>query len=384
MRSERLQILYLIDYFHRTGGTEKHLAQLVAGLPADEIRCTIAGFDLGNNPLLDEVRAAGIEVVHFPVGREYVPSAWRQAIRLWRFLRRSRFDIVQTYHQKADSFGALVARAAGAPHLISSKRDTGELRNPLHVFVNRRLRGLFQAFIMASEGVRRAVSARDGLPQDKIVTIYNGVDADRFRVPSSDERLAARARLGFEDGDFVIGMVAGFRPEKSHDRFFEAMSLLADRVPRLKLLLVGGGPLLASHQRGIAGSQLAPLTTFTGDVTEVVPCLWAMDVGCLIPTSNEGFSNAVIEQMACGLPLIVSNVGGNAEAVANGENGYVVEPGNAQPVMEAALRLYAEPALRLQMGLASRQRAERSFSLARMCDEHLRLYKSLIASNRPS
>ncbi len=384
MRSERLQILYLIDYFHRTGGTEKHLAQLVAGLPADQIRCTIAGFDLGTNPLLDEVRAAGIEVVHFPVGREYVPNAWRQAIRLWRFVRSSRFDIVQTYHQKADSFGALIARGAGVRHLISSKRDTGELRNSLHVFVNRRLRGLFQAFIMASEGVRRAVSDRDGLPEDKIVTIYNGVDSDRFRVPSSGERLAARERLGFQDGDFVIGMVAGFRPEKSHDRFFEAMSMLAECVPRLKVLLVGGGPLLDHYRRSVSGGPLASLTIFTGDVKEVVPYLWAMDVGCLIPVSNEGFSNAVIEQMSCGLPMIVSDVGGNAEAVENGENGYVVRTGNAPSVMEAALRLYSEPALRLQMGLASRQRAERSFSLARMCEEHVRLYKSLTASNRPS
>jgi hypothetical protein len=130
MADARIKILYLIDYFHRTGGTEKHLAQLIKGLPVEEFRCSLVAFDLGTNRLLDDLRDAGVPVIHLPVGREYVPSAAVQAWRLASLIRRNRYDIVQTFHQKSDSYGALVAWLAGARHLISSKRDTGDAGSP--------------------------------------------------------------------------------------------------------------------------------------------------------------------------------------------------------------------------------------------------------------
>src|SRR5215470_3194407 len=184
MRSGPIAILFIIDYFYRTGGTERHLVQLISALPPEEFRCTVVIFDQGENPLLDELRRRGIGVIHLPVGREYLPGALKPAWQLARLIRRNRYDIVQTYHQKADTYGALIAWSAGAPHLVSSKRDTGELRKPLHVFVNRRLRGLFDGFIMTAERVRAAVAARDGLAGANIRTIYNGVDSRRFAPPS--------------------------------------------------------------------------------------------------------------------------------------------------------------------------------------------------------
>jgi hypothetical protein len=151
MNSRPIAILFLIDYFHRTGGTEKHLAQLIAGLPPQEFRVTVVAFDLGANPLLEGLRQQGIPIIHLPVGREYVPNALRQAWRLSRLVRRGHFDIVQTYHQKADTFGALIVWLSGARHLISSKRDTGDLRKPLHRFLNRHLQHLFDRFIMVAD-----------------------------------------------------------------------------------------------------------------------------------------------------------------------------------------------------------------------------------------
>ena len=95
------------------------------------------------------------------------------------------------------------------------------------------------------------------------------------------------------------------------------MPQLAPELPRLrKLLLVGGGPLLEHYRAQVGASALGPRSVLTGDVPQVLEYAWAMDVGCLTPGSNEGFSNAVIEQMAAGLPMIVTDVGGNAEAVA--------------------------------------------------------------------
>ena len=380
--SDRIKILFLIDYFHHTGGTEKHLVQLIAGLPADRFRCSVVVFDLGANPLLDDLRARGVPVVYLPVGREYVPNAAVQAWRLSRLIRRNRYDIVQTFHQKADTYGALIAWLSGAGHLVSSKRDTGELRKPLHVFLNRRLKSLFDGFIMVADGVRVAVMANDRLPASRITTIYNGVDLARFAIPAAGQRTEARKRFGFGAEDFVVGMVAAFRSEKNHDVFFEGLSLAAASIPSLKVLAVGGGPRLAEFRERVAGTALGVRTVFTGDVSDVLPCLWSMDVGCLTPGSNEGFSNAVVEQMAVGLPMIVTDVGGNAEAVADSENGYVVRPMDAAALARAVVDMHADPVRATAMGRASRRRAVERFSLERMCAEHAKLYLSLCRAQR--
>ncbi|HKD53574.1 MAG TPA: glycosyltransferase [Steroidobacteraceae bacterium] len=373
----RIEILYLIDYFHRTGGTEMHLAQLIAGLPPEAFGCSVVVFDMGPNALLDGLRARGIPVISLPVGREYVPHAAVQAWRLGRLIRRHRYDIVQTIHQKADTYGALIAWLAGAKCLISSKRDTGELRKPLHVFLNRRLRFLFDAFIAAAEGVRTAVAANDHLPPGRITTIYNGVDTTRFAVPTAAQRADARRALGLTDEDFVAGMVAGFRPEKNHDVFFDGLLRALPAIPSLKVLAVGAGPLLGRYRERIARTALGSRTLFTEDVAEVLPYLWAMDVGCLTPGSNEGFSNAVIEQMAAGLPMIVSDVGGNAEAVIDGVNGRVIPPLDAAAFSAALQALAGDRAHAAAMGRASRARVEERFSVQCMCTEHERLYRAL-------
>jgi len=377
VRSPRIEILYIIDYFHRTGGTEKYLAQLIAGLPEDQFRCSVVAFDLGVNPLLDGLRARGVRIISLPVGREYVPNAAIQAWRLARLIRANRYDIVQTMHQKADSYGAVIAWLAGCRHLVCSKRDTGALRKRWHFFINRRLRSLFEACIVVADAVRVAVLANDRIAADRIVTIYNGVDTTRFSPPDSGQRTYARARLGFGTHDFVVGMVAGFRPEKNHDTFFAGLLRALPDIPSLKVLAVGAGPTLAHWREQISGTDLNSRIVFTGDVADVVPCLWAMDVGCLTPGSNEGFSNAVIEQMAVGLPMIATAVGGNAEALQNGESGHIIAPGDDVALARALTVLYVEPLRRDAMGRAARSRVEEKFSLAHMCAAHALLYRSL-------
>jgi glycosyltransferase involved in cell wall biosynthesis len=382
MDSRKIKILYLIDYFHRTGGTEKHLSQLIDGL-SGRFSCAVVVFDMGSNALLDGLRDRGVPIVNLPVGREYVPHAAAQAWRLARLIRRERYDIVQTFHQKADTYGALIAWLAGARHLISSKRDTGELRKPWHVFLNRRLRCLFDAFIAVAEGVRTAVVARDHLPPSRVKIIYNGVDTERFAVPSAAQRTAARERFGFGAADFVVGMVGRFRPEKNHDIFFAGLQQVLPLIPCLRVLAVGDGPLYARFREQVGASDLSSRTVFTGAVDDVLACLWALDVGCLTSGSNEGFSNAVIEQMAIGLPMIVTAMGGNSEAVVDGENGYVIAPCDAAALGRAVTALHGDPARAAAMGRASRLRTEQNFSLQRMCAAHADLYLALCQPSRP-
>jgi glycosyltransferase involved in cell wall biosynthesis len=118
---------------------------------------------------------------------------------------------------------------------------------------------------------------------------------------------------------------------------------------------------------------------FAGDVADVRPLLRAMDIGCLVPSSNEGFSNSVIEKMAVGLPIVVTNVGGNAEAVVDGKNGWVIAPRDVRALSAAIKRLHDDPELRRSMGQASRRLAQERFSLEAMCRQHEELYASVLA-----
>jgi glycosyltransferase involved in cell wall biosynthesis len=375
----RINVLFVIDYFHATGGTEKHLAQLVQCLPRESFACSVVVFDLGANALIDDMRAAGTHVHHVPVRRIYSPNALRRAVELAGIVRREEIDIVQTFHQTSDSFGALVARLCGVRHIVSSKRDTGQLKRPMHVLLNRRLKFLFERTIVVADAVGDAVAAAEQLDRSRIVRIYNGVDTRAFAPPDADQAVAARARLGLDRSDFVVGMVAAFRPEKNHETFFAGAVKAMDAIPSLKVLAVGGGPLLDHFRAMYDTERFRSRIVLTGAVDDVAPYLKAMDVGCLIPGKNEGFSNAVLEKMAAGLAMVVTDVGGNAEAVVDGANGIVIAPADADAFCAALVRLHAAPALRLAMGSRSRQLAEQRYSLREMCERHEILYRSLLA-----
>jgi len=380
LASKRINILYIIDILDGVGGTEKHLSHLVLNLPRSLFNCSVIAFDLGPNVLVDKMRSAGIPVMHLPVGREYTPNAIKRAFELSRFIKANDIDIVQTYHQKSDTFGAIAAKCSGVKYIVSSKRDMGQYRKIWHVALNKALKNLFNKVIVVADAVGEMIVSKEGISRSRIVKIYNGVDATEFTPPTDSQRTVEKERLGFRAEDFVIGMVANFRTEKNHNIFFEGVSEALKKIPSLKVLAIGGGPLLEQFRKRYAHDEIGSSILFPGAVKEVVKYLWAMDVGCLIPGRNEGFSNSVLEKMAVGLPLIVTDVGGNAEAVIDQENGLVVKPNDVGAFVNALLAMHADPKMRRRMGVKSRELVEKKFSLQAMCKSHENLYLSLICA----
>lgn len=373
-----------MDHFHGTGGTERHLTYLVGQLPREQFRCRIVVLDLAPNRWVDAIRAAGIPVIHVPVTREYAPGALPRALELSKIIRANETDIVQTFHQKSDTYGAVIARLSGVRHIVSSKRDAGALKKPRHYFLNRRLRGLFEKVIVVADSIGDVVVTGEQVPRSKIVRIYNGVDTSAFAPPTPQQRTQARERLGFTGDDFVVGMVARFRPEKSYDVFFEGAFAAAREIPRLRILAMGGGPLL-EHFRNRYVRECAELRVqIINDVTDVAGYLHAMDLGCLLPAGNEGFSNSVLEKMAVGLPMIVTDVGGNAEAVIDGLTGLVVPPRDPSALGAAILKLALDGDLRRTMGDAGRERVEKYFSIDRCVANYARLYAGLSKGKCPA
>ncbi len=373
---EKIRILYIIDHLHKQAGTESHLLFLLEQLDRQRFSCHVVAFDLGSE-LNEKIVRLGIPIFHLPVARYYTVNALRQAFRLRNIIKKHRIDIVQTFHFKSDVYGALVAYFSGIRCIISSKRDVGDLKSDLQFFLNRQIRRIIRHYIVVAKAVSRILRSREKVDDGKLQVIYNGVDTDRFRPPTPEEAAAARRRLGLGKDDFVLGMVAIMRPEKNHDHLFSAFQQALKTIPHLKLVLVGGGDLFSTYQQYILSRGLEDKVVFTGLVSDTRPFLRAFDVACLVPGSNEGFSNAVIEKMAMGLPLIVTDVGGNAEAVINDYNGIVIPPDRPDLLGEAIIRLHDNPQLRRTMGRRSLQRVRKEFTLEKMIRTHEHLYTTM-------
>jgi glycosyltransferase involved in cell wall biosynthesis len=372
-----MNILYLIDFWASPGGTERHLSYLVTHLDTSRFRCHVVIFNYQPNALVDQAKAKGIEVIHLPVGRYYTPHALMQAFKLARLIRERRIDVVQTFHYKSDIYGAVVARLAGVKHIVSSKRDAADYKSAFRFFMHKLVRPITARYIAVSAVVADVIRRKEGVDDRRISVIYNGVDLDNYQVPDGAAKAAAKAKLGFDAQSFVIGMSAWFRPEKDHQLLFDAFIEVLKRVPNACLVLVGNGPMFDHYQQWITRQGLQDRVLLAGAVNDVRPFLLSFDVACLVPRMNEGFSNSILEKMASGLPVIVTDIGGNKEAVADGENGFVIKPGDGAALVKHLMRLHDDTAARARMSLASRRRAEQLFSLQSMIDRHAELYTAL-------
>jgi glycosyltransferase involved in cell wall biosynthesis len=347
-------------------------------LDKERFRSIIVVFDLQENHLIKKIQDAGITIIHIPVGRYYNFDAFKKAFILSKLMREYHIDIVQTYHFKSDFYGAIIAYLTGVKHIISSKRDVGDIKSKLHFLLNQKTSAIFDGYIAVADAVAEIVSLKEKVSKDKIKTIYNGVDTEIFSIPDQNMIVETRQKLGIQPSDFVVGMVAALRPEKNYTSLFEAIKKVKETIKEIKVLIVGGGDLLDIYRQYTEELGISKEVIFTNWSEDVTQYLRTFDVACLIPSRNEGFSNSVIEKMAMGLPMIVTDVGGNAEAVIDGYNGIVIPKNNVDALSDAIIYLYENPEKRKEMGARSRQRIMEHFTLTKMVKSHEEYYEKIM------
>ncbi len=372
-----IRLLFLIDMIAgRLAGTERHLWQLVSHLDPARFTCFVCRFDPRDGHSVELIRQ-NVPVYTIPVGRYYGLNAMRQALRLATLIRELRIDIVQTFHYKSDTYGALVARLAGAPVIISSRRDMGDLKERRHIWLHRMADRLIDHFLVNAEAIKARIVAREWIDPHAITTIYNGVDPKFFSSNGDGHHPApVRAELGLAPEAFVVGSVAHFRPEKGYNVLLDALAMVKPQIPNLRVLIVGGGPLLDDYRNRARTAGLAAEMLFTDGVPNVEHYLPAMDLMCLVPISNEGFSNAILEAMAMGKAVIATDVGGNRESVQHGATGLIIPPNDPAAVAEAILALYRDASMRTLMGKNGRRRVEETFTLDNMIGRFEEFYDS--------
>jgi glycosyltransferase involved in cell wall biosynthesis len=221
---------------------------------------------------------------------------------------------------------------------------------------------------------------RRGVLSRRNEVIYNGVDTDAFRARSSpEERRRVRDALGFGDADFVIGLSAVLRPEKNHVQLVDAVAALRGRGIPARALLIGDGEMRGAIQARARAQGVERDVVITGFTQDVRPYIEASDAMTLC-SITEALSMAVIEAMALNKPVVHSDVGGAAEMIVPGENGFLFPVGDT-PAYAAKLALLADGALARRMGTHARQAVLRRFSEQAMIERYEQLLLELCAAS---
>jgi len=298
-------------------------------------------------------------------------------LKFWKLVRKLRPAILHTYNLSALEYnfsGAL----AGIPVRIHAEhgRDASDPHglNPKHNFLRRRLAPFIDCYVPVSEDLRRWLDETVRVPAAKTRFIRNGVDTERFAAA------AANATSPWGADDIVIGTVARIQDVKNHRGLVQAFARLRELVPdqreRLRLSIVGDGPLMGALRAQVAELGLQDVVWLPGARDDVAALLHGFSLFTL-PSLAEGTPVSMLEAMACGLPVVASNVGGIPEVVFDGVQGSLVPPQDTEALAAALAAYVRDPALGRRRGEAARARVEDAFSMRAMLAEYGALYDRL-------
>jgi len=217
---------------------------------------------------------------------------------------------------------------------------------------------------------------QENLPPKKIEVIYNGLDLSEYQQILKTKQL--REELGVVNGAPLVGLIANFNFEiKGHIYFLGAAKKILEKVPDAKFVLVGDGPLRSHYEEVARDLNIKRDVYFLGKRTDVPTIISNLDVSVLSST-NEGFSNVIMESMAAGKPVVATNVGGSREMVTDGVTGYLVPPADSQSMAGAIINLLQNPDKAMAMGSAGREVVKERFTVETMVKKYEELYFSLL------
>lgn len=328
--------------------------------------------------LIDRYRELDIPIVPFEIGSLFKPPPLGQARRLVRYLREQRVQVFHAHGIYDNVFGVPVARWAGVPAVIASRRWWKTPVRPELGPLNRLSYRLAHAVLANSHGVARILTTEDGVEPARVHVIPNFVERAAFQPPDAAWIAERRQQLGVGVQARLIGTVARLRPEKDHAGLVDAFSRVAHRHPDVHMVFVGDGPEESRLRELIRAKGLEGRVLLAGKQPSR-PSWHALFEVSLLGSQSEGFPNTLLEAMALGRPLVATDVGGVPDALENGVNGVLVPPADPSAFAAALEPLLADAALRTRMGQASLQKAE-AFTAERAIGSLHDLYLSLLGA----
>ena len=364
-------ILLVVDQLGKVlGGGERIALKLAALLPRYGYRTSILTFSA--HPESAALKSPPCPIYLLPLPCTYDLAALRAALEFRRFLKRQGIRIVHTFFESSDIWAGLVTKTMSNVKLVWARRDMGILRGRKHRVAYRLMAGVPDAVFAVSDQVRRHSIEVDRIDAARVQTIYNGLNLGDWDAASGPAKAP---------GEFLVTTVGNIRRVKGHDVFIRAAATVVRQFPKVVFSIAGDvlePAYLAELQTLVQDLNLANCVRFDGGVTNLHQHLAAADM-FVLPSRSEGFSNAIIEAMASCLPVVATDVGGNAEAVEEGITGFLVPPEDPGALSAAILRLLSDPSQAKAMGARGKTLVAERFTTESMMNQIAGAYRNLLS-----
>jgi len=328
-----------------------------------------------------------------------IPRRWRLdatvVFRLARFLRRVRADVVHGFLFDAQIASRLAGRLALNPAVVGSERNTNYESKTTDVLALRATRSLQDLVVANSNSGADFNSSLIGYPRDLYRVVRNGVDVEKFCRRSTQPM---KDTLGIPSDALVIGMFASFKQQKNHYLLLEVARDVIDRIAAVRFLFVGDALYKGMSDSDAYKDRLLERVetlgigahcVFAGNRPDVEKLYPVCDI-TVLPSLFEGTPNVVLESMACGVPVVATDVSDNRAIVPNGEVGFIVPSGDHRQLRDRILELLENVDLRGRMSRRARDWAVQTFSTQQLAARTLAVYREAIAlrcaaeASRPS
>jgi glycosyltransferase involved in cell wall biosynthesis len=371
MGERPMRLVQFTRSFH-IGGTEVQVLELLRGLPSRyQLQVSVLE-DAG--PLSGKLRQLGYVPEEFPLtGSLKRPNTAWQILRMARWFRRNRTELVHVHDFYSTMLVVPAAKLAGVK-VIVGRLDLAHWLDRTQYTALVQLTRMADHVIANAGAIRRMLVDKEGLPASRVSVIHNGLDLPRF-----DARIREGLQSPLPDtgGAPVVAHVANMNhPVKRQEDLLEALALLKRGGVALHAFLVGDGPRRPELEQKAKELGVADRAHFLGRRQDIPALYSRVNLGVLCSTA-EGMSNAVMEGMAAGLPMVVTAVGGNPDLIVDGERGKLVQPQRPAELAQAFRWMLEHPEQARDMGAAARGFVRRELSLERLVERHDALYQQV-------
>ncbi len=372
-----IKICYVIGQLSMDGA-ERQLYELVKGINREKFYPIVISLSKGGF-WADEIRRLNIQIIELPRKKN---KEFARLFKLIKLIRDIKPGIVHTFLFSANSYGRIAAILCRAPIIIASERslpEIGKSKTKFQIYLDKLLALFSHGIICNTQKASEVLVKKYSFNAKKVFTIYNGIDITSFRAEDNNNNQKSKI------SPKVIGTVGRLDPVKNHKLFLDAAKIILNssinKNNEIKFLIIGDGPLKKNLEEYARKLEITDNVIFTGERADVPALLQCMDV-FVLTSHYEGMSNAIMEAMLAGLPVVATDSGGNAELVIDGKTGFLCPSNDAIVFAERIINLIVNEGKAKRMGESGKKKIANEFSIGKMVRATNDIYLKLLKQNR--
>lgn len=367
-----MKLLYIIHSL-KFGGTERQLVELIKGLSRHQYDAHIICLDNAAEGYTDILNQIGINIQYFCRSYKY---DLRPVFSIYRYIKENQIDVVHTFENLGSVFGLSAAKLSGRPVVCSAIRSA--IDEDFKLKISTKILARFADIFVANS--RSGLINRFSSIKPHFRVVYNGIDFNRFEKGKIDT-LKIKKDNGLIDFKHVIGMVGSLSHRKDHGTLLNAVPLVLQKYPKTCFLLIGDGKERKKLESTVRHLGLKENVLFLGYRNDVDQLIQIFDIAVLQTNSDvilEGISNAILEAMTVGVPVVASKGGGSNEIVKNNVNGVLVKPKNPQETAKAIIGILRDKNRAKRLANNAKILVREKFNLQRYTEEYENIYRELV------